>query len=168
MTETRGSYRAGIVVTTEENTESEITHARSTVYTPGWRHQMKHFPRYWPFVRGIPRSPVNSPHKGQWRGALRFFDRCLNKRLSKQSWGWWFETSTCPLWQHYDVNLLMWDLIIARLVPVNIGNIYGLDDSVDTHYCTHWPLKTCWFAIKMPLNVKKPLNSPINSCFFLF
>ena len=29
----------------------------------------KHFPRYWPFVRGIRRTPVNSPHKGQWRGA---------------------------------------------------------------------------------------------------
>ena len=32
----------------------------------------KHFPRYWPFVRGIHRSPVNSLHKGQWRGALMF------------------------------------------------------------------------------------------------
>ena len=32
----------------------------------------KHFPRYWPFVRGIHRYPVNSPHKGQWRGALMF------------------------------------------------------------------------------------------------
>ena len=32
----------------------------------------KHFPRYWPFVRGIHRSPVNSPLKGQWRGALMF------------------------------------------------------------------------------------------------
>ena len=32
----------------------------------------KHFPRYWPFVRGIHRSPVNSPHNGQWRGALMF------------------------------------------------------------------------------------------------
>ena len=31
-----------------------------------------HFPRYWPFVRGIHRSPVNSPHKGQWRGVLMF------------------------------------------------------------------------------------------------
>ena len=30
----------------------------------------KHFPRYWPFVRGIHRASVNSPHKGQWRGAL--------------------------------------------------------------------------------------------------
>ena len=32
----------------------------------------KHFPRYWPFVREIHRSPENSPHKGQWRGALIF------------------------------------------------------------------------------------------------
>ena len=32
----------------------------------------KHFSRYWPFVRGIQRSPVTSPHKGQWRGALIF------------------------------------------------------------------------------------------------
>ena len=32
----------------------------------------KHFPRYWPFVRGIHRSPVNSLHQGQWRGALMF------------------------------------------------------------------------------------------------
>ena len=32
----------------------------------------KHFPRYWPFVRGIHWSPANSPHKGQLRGALMF------------------------------------------------------------------------------------------------
>ena len=25
---------------------------------------------YWPFVRGIHRSPLDSPHKGQWRGTL--------------------------------------------------------------------------------------------------
>ena len=30
----------------------------------------KHFPRNWPFVQGIHRLPVNSPHKGQWRRAL--------------------------------------------------------------------------------------------------
>ena len=36
-----------------------------------------HYPRYWPFVRGIHRSPVNSPHKGQWRGALMFSSICV-------------------------------------------------------------------------------------------
>ena len=38
---------------------------------------MEHFPRYWPFVRGIHRSMVNSPHKGQWRGALMFSLICV-------------------------------------------------------------------------------------------
>ena len=38
-----------------------------------WRHQLETFPRYWTFVRGIHRSPMNSPHKGQWRVALMFF-----------------------------------------------------------------------------------------------
>ena len=29
-----------------------------------------------------------------------FFDLSLNKRFSKQWWGWWFETLSCPLWRH--------------------------------------------------------------------
>ena len=37
----------------------------------------KHFPRNWPFLRGIYRPPVNSPHKGQWRGALMFALICV-------------------------------------------------------------------------------------------
>ena len=61
----------------------------------------KYFPHYWPFVRGIHRSPVKSPHKGQWGGALMLSLICaLNKRLSKQSWGWWFETPSHSLWRH--------------------------------------------------------------------
>ena len=32
----------------------------------------KHFPRNWPFVRGIHRSPVNSPHKDRWHWDLMF------------------------------------------------------------------------------------------------
>ena len=50
----------------------------SLVHCDWWRPKhdkvikWKHFPRYWPFVRGIHRSPVDSPHKSQWRGALMF------------------------------------------------------------------------------------------------
>ena len=40
----------------------------------------KHFPRYWPFVRGIHRGPVNSPHKGQWRGTLMFSLICTRMK----------------------------------------------------------------------------------------
>ena len=39
--------------------------------------QWKYFPRYWLFVLGIHRSTVNSPHKGQWRGALMFSLICV-------------------------------------------------------------------------------------------
>ena len=51
----------------------------------------KHFPRYWPFVRGIP------THWPVTRSFDVFFDLCLNKRLSKQLWGWWCGTT---LWRH--------------------------------------------------------------------
>ena len=40
--------------------------------TPDDVIKWKHFPRYWPFVRGSHRSLLNSPRKGQWRGALMF------------------------------------------------------------------------------------------------
>ena len=45
------------------------------VYFPWWRHddvKWKHFPHHWSCVRGVHRSPLNSLHKGQWRGALMF------------------------------------------------------------------------------------------------
>ena len=55
----------------------------------------KHFPRYWPFVRGIHRWPVDSSHKSQWRGALVFF---FDLRLNKQQWRRrWFETPSRSL-----------------------------------------------------------------------
>ena len=43
-----------------------------TTYIHDEAIKWKHFPRYWPFLRGIHRSPVNSSNKGQWRGALMF------------------------------------------------------------------------------------------------
>ena len=64
-------------------------------------NKWKHFPRYWPFVRGIHRSPVKFPtQRPVTRSFDVFFDLRLNKWLSKQSWGWWFETRSCPLWRH--------------------------------------------------------------------
>ena len=52
---------------------------------------------------GIHRSPVNSPHKGQWRRSLMFYlIWALNKRLSKQPRDWWFETTSRTLWRHFN------------------------------------------------------------------
>ena len=61
--------------------------------TTSWHHddviKWKHFPRYWPFVRGIHRSPVNSTHKGQWRGVLMFslICACINGWVNNRKAG---------------------------------------------------------------------------------
>ena len=61
----------------------------------------KHFSRYWPFVRGIHRW---IPHtKASDTELWCFFDLRLNKRLSKQAWGWWFETLSRPLCRHCNI-----------------------------------------------------------------
>ena len=65
-----------------------------------WRHQMETFPALLAICAG------NSPVPGEFpaqrpvtRSFDGFFDLRLNKRLSKQSWGWWFETLSRPLWR---------------------------------------------------------------------
>ena len=65
----------------------------------------KHFPRYWPFVQGIHRYPVNSPHKGQWRGALIFSLICA--RII----GWVKNREAADLRRycaHFDVTVMLW------------------------------------------------------------
>ena len=51
--------------------------------------KLKHFPRHWPFLQGIHRSPVNSSHKGQWRGALMLSLICvwINSWVKKREAG---------------------------------------------------------------------------------
>ena len=61
----------------------------------------KYFPSSCPFVGGIHRSSVNSPHKGQWHGAFTWcFLWSVNKRPSKPSRCRWFETHRA----HCNVN----------------------------------------------------------------
>ena len=52
-------------------------------------------------------SPVSGEFPAQRPVTRRFdifFDLHLNKRLSKQSWGWWFETQSRPLRRHCNDN----------------------------------------------------------------
>ena len=69
-----------------------------------WRHQMETFSALLTLCAG------NSPFSGEFpsqrpvaRSFNVFFDICMNKWLSKQSWGWCFFTPSCPLWRHCDV-----------------------------------------------------------------
>ena len=86
----------------------------------------KHFPRYWPFVRGIYRSPVNSPHKGQWRRALMFSLICT--RIN----GWVNNGEAGDLRRHrahYDV-IVMWEGNLASKSINSNGRLHG-----DIPYC---------------------------------
>ena len=65
-------------------------------------------------MRGIHRSPVNFPHKGQDFDV--FFDLRSNKRLSKQSRRRWFETSPRSLWRHCNV-IHTTHIYTRRLLP---------------------------------------------------
>ena len=65
----------------------------------------KHFPRNWPFVRGIHRSRWTPTQRPVTRCFDVFFDLRLNKRLSKQPWGWWFETPSWSLWRQCNDDL---------------------------------------------------------------
>ena len=52
-------------------------------------------------LRWIPRTKASDV---EWSFDV-FFDLCPNKRLSKQSWGWWFETPSGWLWRHSNDNI---------------------------------------------------------------
>ena len=75
----------------------------------------KHFPRFWPFVRGIHRTPVNSPHKGDWRGPLMFslICACIN--------GWVHNREAGDLRRHrphYDVTVMVCKLLSETIVAI--------------------------------------------------
>ena len=82
---------------------------------PLWRHQMETFSALLALCEGNPlvtggflsQRPVT-------RSFDVFFDLHLNKRLSKQSWGWWFETLSYPLWRHCNVLRGIFAAIVAH------------------------------------------------------
>ena len=98
----------------------------------------KHFPRYWPFVLGNHRSPLNSPHKGQWRGALLFSLIC--------AWtnGWVNNRDGGDLRRHcahYDVTVMtrcyneplwLWFRADSRLAPS------PWETSLQSNAVSHW------------------------------
>ena len=89
----------------------------------------------------------NSPVPGEFptqRPVTRsfdvFFDLRVNKRLSKQSWGWWLETLSRPLWRHCNVICYcirtftklcecMWTQLCGRTcmcLPMGVSAMYVL------------------------------------------
>ena len=80
-----------------------------------WRHHMEPFSALLAFCAG------NSPVTGEFplqrlvtRSFDVFFYLRLNKRLSKQSWCWWLETSWRSLWRHRNVAANAWHIGTLR------------------------------------------------------
>ena len=93
-------------------TGNTTTLSPSPVSAPSWwRHQMETFSALLAICAG--NSPVPDEFPAQ-RPVTRsfdvFYDLRLNKRLSKQSWGWWFETLSHPLWRHCNAAMLFYKL----------------------------------------------------------
>ena len=93
-----------------------------TKATIWWRHQMKTFSALLAIC--VENSPVTGEFPSQ-RPMTRSFDFCFdprpNKRLSKQSWGWWFETLSCRLWRHCnDISSDVLDPCIAGPSPTTV------------------------------------------------
>ena len=65
----------------------------------------KYFSRNWPLARGIHRSPMNSPHKGQWCGALVFslIYAWINGWVNNREAGH-LKRHRC----HYDITVMGW------------------------------------------------------------
>ena len=89
--------------------------------TPWWRHQMETFSVLLALCGGggggggggIHRSPVNSPHKGQWRGAMMFYLICAwtNGSVNTRDAG-----DLRRHRAHYDVTVMQFDLVITSSV----------------------------------------------------
>ena len=79
--------------------------------------ERKPFPRYWPFVRRIHRSPVNSPHKGLWRRALMFSLICagIKGEENNREVGH-FGTPSRSLWCHCNEAFKCHDIICPKTI----------------------------------------------------
>ena len=108
--------------------------------------KLKYFPRYWPFVRGIHRSPVNSPRKGQWCGALMFSLIC--------AWinDWVNNLGAGDLRRHR----AHYDVIVMVLYSSNICQILLHNRQLVNHYQS--PI--CLFKLN-----RKVTSHPQQKCF---
>ena len=84
----------------------------------------------------------NSPVPGEFpaqRPVTRSFDVFFhlppNKRLSKQSWGWWFETPSGPLWRHSNEAMSCCSISLpssCRIAHMRWSKVKDLDESINT------------------------------------
>ena len=131
-----------------------------------WLHddviKWKHFPRYWPFVRGIRRSSMNSPKKGQWRGALMFSLICawINDWVNNRKAGVSRRYRT-----QYDVTAIIW-LFVENWQKMQTYFHVSQNDSTrqGPTVCLHLPTMNRSFLLLMDSNIYIQLKIKIFDC----
>ena len=100
-----------------------------------WRHQMEIFSELLAIYAG------NSPATGEFptqRPVTRsfdvYFDLRPNERLSKQWWGWWFETLSRSLWRHRNVEKLP-QLVVLQIFQ---GSYPSCGESLNHNTLSHY------------------------------
>ena len=83
-----------------------------------WRHQMETFSVLLAICAGNSPVPGEFPTKRPVTLSFDvFFDLRLNKRPSKQWWGWWFEMPSSPLWRHCnEVSMLLFCIMGLKIM----------------------------------------------------
>ena len=95
---------------------------------PWWRHQMETFFALLAICAG--NSPVLGefpPQRPVTRSFDVYFDLRPNNRLSKQSWGWWFETTSRPLWRHRNDHEATLANMIKYITLIQYGMLMDLN-----------------------------------------
>ena len=90
------------IITELHQTYQPSTSNKPTTTEPNYDDVIKGktFPRYWPFVLGIHRSPMDSPDKGQLHRGIMFSLMCARTNGSKHTRYRWFEAPWLSLWRH--------------------------------------------------------------------
>ena len=100
-----------------------------------------------------------------------FFDLRLNKRLSKQWWGWWFETPSRSLWRHcnetfryglYCLNQRVMSLALTTRPQKSLWTVLPAADSTFTVRLFQQ------VAVRKPLYINQPIHFGLNGISSIF
>ena len=137
------------------------------IEVPWWRHQMETFSALLAICAG------NSPVPGEFlaqRPVTRSFDVfCdlrLNKRLSKHSWGWWFETPPWSLWRHRNAVTTSQQKMAKSCLKHNFSiffanqtTIFKMTDEISRDTVTLYTLifrnHVPWVILKFPMIIAR-------------
>ena len=116
--------------------------------TPWWRHQMEKFSALLALCAGNLPVTGEFPMKASGAELWCFLWSAPWIRLSKQSWGWWFETLSRPLWLHRNAVLYLY-FLACQVITESGACFVSHDLLAKMHLLFTWQLRSNILAIMM-------------------